>query len=58
MSGRRYAIFVGGIFFGLVTAVYLITYIATAGSSKEDCIDRYEVCVETTDGWKPYRESP
>lgn len=34
--------------------VWGISILVTSESDRNDCVATYEVCIDTTDGWKPY----
>lgn len=40
----------------IVSAVSGLSEAATKVADHDSCVKHYMVCVETTDGWKPYQE--
>lgn len=36
------------------TFIWSMATLARNAGERDSCVDTYEVCVETTDGWKPY----
>lgn len=42
----------------IVMTLAAVGLAAAADGGRQECIKKHEVCVVTTDGWKPYAEPP
>lgn len=55
MSERTYRLIFSLCLLAVIATFMFFFYVASEDSqAKQACIDVYKVCVETTDGWKPY----